>query len=77
MFLHSNVALQKGVSLDVIRVLERSGFLFVSQRGSHRKYRKGSVTLVVPFHNDDMRPGTLHHIIQQSGLTIEEFIQLL
>jgi len=62
---------------DLIRVLEHAGFLFVSQRGSHRKYRKGSVTLVVPFHNDDMRPGTLHHIIQQSGLTVEAFVNLL
>lgn len=59
---------------DVIRVLERAGFLFISQRGSHRKYRKSSVTLIVPFHNDDMRSGTLRCIIGQSGLTVEEFI---
>ncbi|MCR4313963.1 MAG: type II toxin-antitoxin system HicA family toxin [Candidatus Uhrbacteria bacterium] len=62
---------------DVIRVLERAGFLFISQRGSHRKYRRESVTLVVPVHNDDMRPGTLLHIIRQSGLTVGEFIRSL
>lgn len=62
---------------DAIRVLERAGFVFVSQKGSHRKYRKESIVIVVPFHNDDMRPGTLRHVIQQSGLTIEEFVNLL
>ena len=62
---------------DVIRVLERAGFVFVSQRGSHRKYRKDAATIIIPFHNDDMRPGTLRHVIQQSGLTVEALVDLL
>ena len=61
----------------VIRALERAGFIFFRQRGSHRIYTRGDKGITVPFHNKDMRPGTLKHVIQESGLTLEEFIELL
>jgi predicted RNA binding protein YcfA (HicA-like mRNA interferase family) len=35
-------------SEQIVKTLEREGFVFVSQRGSHAKYRKtGSPTLTV------------------------------
>jgi predicted RNA binding protein YcfA (HicA-like mRNA interferase family) len=34
-------------SKQIIAVLERHGFVFVSQRGSHVKYRKGKHTAIV------------------------------
>lgn len=60
---------------DVIRTLESAGFIFVSQQGSHRKFTLGQITLVVPFHTKDMRPGTLRHIIKQSGLSMDDFLK--
>lgn len=60
---------------EVIRVLEKAGFVFVSQEGSHRKYISGSITLIIPYHNKDMRTGTLRHIIKQSGLEMSAFVR--
>lgn len=56
---------------QVIKALEQNGFRFVKQRGSHRKYKKGDRTVIVPMHYELAR-GTLQSILEQSGLTIEE-----
>jgi predicted RNA binding protein YcfA (HicA-like mRNA interferase family) len=61
---------------EVASVLERAGFKFIRQRGSHRIYVKGSVGVIVPWHSRDLRRGTLHQIIKQSGLTPVEFLKL-
>lgn len=61
----------------VIRALEQAGFEFARQRGSHRIYVKGNIGITIPFHNKDLRKGTLRNIIKQSGLTLEEFLELL
>jgi len=55
-------------SKQVIKVLEHQGFVFVSQRGSHAKYRKGSATVIVPCPKKEIPLGTLRSIIRQSGL---------
>ena len=60
----------------VIRALEQAGFVFVRQRGSHRMYEKGNVGIVIPFHNKDLKKGTLRSIIKQSGLAMENFLKL-
>jgi len=62
---------------QVIRVLEKAGFSFIRQKGSHRIYVKVEIGITVPFHSDDLRKGTLNKIIKQSGLTTEEFLELL
>ena len=62
---------------EVIKVLERAGFSFVRQKGSHRIYVKGNIGITVPYHNKDLKKGTLRHIIKQSGLTVEKFLKLL
>ena len=64
-------------SVKVIRALERAGFVFVRSRGSHRLYARGERIIIIPFHNKDLRKGTLKNIIQQSGLSIEEFTAFL
>lgn len=61
----------------VIRALERAGFLFIRQHGSHRIYVKGTTGITIPFHRKDLHKGTLRHIIKQSGLALEEFLSLL
>ena len=32
---------------QVIKALEKDGFTFIKQRGSHRKYKKGNRTVIV------------------------------
>ncbi|KKU48849.1 hypothetical protein A3H10_02015 [Candidatus Uhrbacteria bacterium RIFCSPLOWO2_12_FULL_46_10] len=62
---------------EAIKALERAGFIFVRQNGSHRIYTKGSLGVTVPYHNKDLKPKTLKHIIKHSGLELEEFIKFL
>ena len=65
---------------DVVRVLQRAGFVFHHQRGSHAYYHHaGDRTqwVTVPIHPGTLKPGTLHSIIRQSGLTRQQFIDLL
>ena len=64
-------------SKEVIRALERAGFQFVRQKGSHRIYIKENIGVTVPYHNKDLKPATLKHIIRQSGIDLKDFIQLL
>ncbi len=56
---------------DLIRRLERDGWLLARTRGSHRQYKhpvkRGVVT--VPGHeSDEVAPGTLNSILKQAGL---------
>jgi predicted RNA binding protein YcfA (HicA-like mRNA interferase family) len=60
----------------VIKVLESKGFFFVSQTGSHAKYRKESnptLTTIVPIHGKEIRHGTFRSILRQSKLKEEDF----
>lgn len=58
---------------EVEVVLLKHGFAFVSQKGSHRKYRKNELVLIVPFHSGDLPSGTLNSIIKASQLPREAF----
>jgi predicted RNA binding protein YcfA (HicA-like mRNA interferase family) len=56
---------------DLIRAIERDGWVCVKTKGSHRQYKHpakpGRVT--VPGHTgDDIHPGTLKSILTQAGL---------
>ena len=58
--------------------LERAGFIFRRQSGSHMMLRRDQpyARVVVPDHKQ-LRSGTLRRIIADAGLTVEEFIALL
>jgi predicted RNA binding protein YcfA (HicA-like mRNA interferase family) len=61
---------------DVAKVLHRHGFQLVSQKGSHAKYRRTGVptrTVIVPMGRKNLRVGTFHSIIEQAGLTEDDF----
>ena len=60
----------------VIKVLEGKGFFFVSQSGSHAKYRKtGSPTLnvIVPIYEKEICYGTFRSILRQAKLKESDF----
>jgi len=56
---------------DLIRTLERDGWLMVRTRGSHRQFhhptKPGTVT-VAGKPSVDVPPGTLNSILKQAGL---------
>jgi len=61
---------------EAVRALKRLGFVTLRQTGSHLIMRREQVTLVVPQHKP-IKPGTLKGVIDQAGLTLEEFVQQL
>jgi predicted RNA binding protein YcfA (HicA-like mRNA interferase family) len=61
----------------VIKALQRNGFQVRRITGSHYILKKESQTVSVPYHNKDLKLGTLVSIISQAGFTIEEFLDLL
>jgi len=63
----------------IIRVLIKLGFNKVSQKGSHVKYKKDSEPnriVIVPMHYE-VAKGTLQSILEQAGITLEEFLENL
>ncbi len=64
---------------DTIRALERAGFLFSRQSGSHKIYKNDErKRATVPFHSGKiLHPKTLKSILRDAALTIEEFRKLL
>ena len=61
---------------EIIRILEKHGFVLISQRGSHQKWRHPASRkqVIVPYHKGNQLPlGTLKSIIEGSGITEDEF----
>lgn len=61
----------------IVKVLLRLGFEFVSQKGSHAKFRKGInpvLTVIVPMSKKEIPFGTFRSILRQANLTTEDFM---
>jgi len=65
--------LQRGECIVIARIRsnELSGFKF--PKGSHKKFRKGNRTIIVPDPNKEIPLGTFTPILRQSGLSKEDF----
>jgi predicted RNA binding protein YcfA (HicA-like mRNA interferase family) len=61
----------------VIRALLRNGFVIDYTTGSHYVLIREKLRVTIPYHNRDLKRGTLASIIAQAGLTVEEFVDLL
>ncbi len=61
---------------EAVRALRRLGFESIRQTGSHHIMRRGGRTVVVPQHKP-IKPGTLRGMLDQAGVTLEEFTQSL
>ncbi len=59
--------------VEAARALKRFGFVQMRQTGSHLILRKDNRTVVVPQHKP-LKPGTLKGVIEQAGLTLEQFV---
>lgn len=60
----------------IIKVLQQKGFIYISQKGSHVKFKKiGSRTLIViiPANRKEIPIGTFKSILRQSNLKEEDF----
>lgn len=63
-------------SKKLIDVLRSHDLLFISQRGSHQKYSNGVKTVIVPAPRTEIPIGTIKSISKQSGIPLEEFLNL-
>lgn len=61
---------------EAIKALERLGFSITRQTGSHVRLVRGSRRVTVPVHHS-LVVGTLHSILRQAGLSVEEFMKEL
>ena len=65
---------------QVIRALQRDGWVVVRQKGTHVRIQKHTPTetlkLTIPAHRPIKR-STLSHILKQAKLTLEEFDESL
>jgi len=64
---------------EVVKALEKIGYAFDRQRGSHLILRQANPPhrrLTVPDHKE-VAKGTLRAIMRQAGLTVQEFNDLL
>jgi predicted RNA binding protein YcfA (HicA-like mRNA interferase family) len=59
---------------QVIKILEKKGFVLDRSKGSHRIYFHPETRrrVVVPFHRKDLPQGSLREILKQAGVDKEE-----
>jgi len=63
-------------SRQIIKILQKNGFLYVSQKGSHAKFRKTeklTLTVIVPAGKKEIPHGTFRSILHQSKLDGDDF----
>ena len=64
---------------EVVRVLDRLGFICKSKNGGHTKYVRitkdnPKQTAIVPIHSSDVPKGTLQSILEQASISLSDFI---
>ena len=57
---------------ETVKALERLGFIFLRQKGSHAILRRGPHGCVVPMHRE-ISQGTLRGVLKQAGVSESEF----
>ena len=58
---------------EAVKALQRLGFVFLRQRGSHAVLRRKERGCVVPMHRE-IDPGTLRGVLKQADISSEDFI---
>lgn len=54
-------------SKKIVKRLRDEGFELISIAGSHHKFRKGTITVIVPHPKKDLPTGTARAIAKQAG----------
>ena len=60
-------------SQEIIQILQKKGFVFISQKGSHKKFKKAHRIVIVPDPKKEIPRGTFASILRQSGLDKDDF----
>lgn len=63
-------------SKQILAILRKKGFIYISQKGSHIKYRKlgkSVLTAIIPHPRKEIPVGTFRSILRQAKLSEEDF----
>ncbi|MDP3730924.1 MAG: type II toxin-antitoxin system HicA family toxin [bacterium] len=60
-------------SVWIVKVLRRKGFVFISQKGSHAKFKHGRYSVIIPMGRKEIPFGTLKSILRQANLSEDDF----
>ncbi|MDJ0636281.1 MAG: type II toxin-antitoxin system HicA family toxin [Xenococcaceae cyanobacterium MO_188.B29] len=76
--------LPRVTATETIKALKKLGFVKVRQKGSHvilkkqlNKEENIQIGCVIPLHRKTLAVGTLRSILNQAGISVEEFIDNL
>lgn len=65
---------------QIIRALQRAGFVVIRQKGSHIRLQKRTadktIKIIVPAHRSVKR-STLAHILKSAEVSVEDFLKFL
>ena len=64
---------------EMVKILEKVGFLKVSQKGSHLKLKritKTETTIIIVPNHKELTSGTFKNIIRTANLSLEDFDKL-
>jgi predicted RNA binding protein YcfA (HicA-like mRNA interferase family) len=62
---------------QVIKALEKAGFIKIRSKGSHQQFKKANLLVTVPYHKRDLQKATLSSILRQAKMSVEEFTKYL
>ena len=64
---------------EVLKALEKAGFTVRHIKGSHYTLKQPETgrRVTLPYHDRDMKPGTLDAVIKEAGLTRAELLKSL
>ena len=64
---------------QLIKALKKAGFVLDHTTGSHYFFTSNKIAhpITVPFHNNDLKLGTLSAILKQAKISVQELIDLL
>jgi len=75
-----NLKLPVVTSKQLLRALQRGGFIIHRQKGSYivlKNIAPPIRVVLIPYHNMDIKKGTLKAILRQARIDVEEFLKLL
>ncbi|MBC8204071.1 type II toxin-antitoxin system HicA family toxin [bacterium] len=67
-------------SRQLIRALKKAGFVIHRQKGSHihmKHEEPPMIVISVPYHNVDIKKGTLRRILKDAKLSVNQFRELI
>ncbi len=65
---------------EVMRALERAGFLLLRVKGSHHYFHhpnRPELLVCVPVHPGDLKRSVVRSILRQADLSVDQFVDLI